>query len=45
MNDIKTLGKGLEVSFTNKLYLPYDSAVPLKDSGSRKMKIYIHKYL
>ena len=44
MNDTKTLGKGLEVSYTNKLYLPYDSAVPLKDSDPREMKIHIHKY-
>lgn len=43
MSDTKTLEKGLEVSYKNKLYLPYDSTVLLKDSDQREMTMYIHK--
>lgn len=37
MKDIKTMEKGLEISYKNKLYLPYDSAVLLKHSDQREM--------
>lgn len=43
MNAIPTLRKVWQFLIKNKLYLPYNSGISLKDTDPREMKAFTHK--